>query len=228
MLLCAAPAASADTATGPSVLFKTKCSSCHTFGKGEKVGPDLKGVTERRSRPWLTDWIRSSEKLIGRGDRDANALFEKFRRQRMPDHELSDVQIGALLDYLAAGGPAADEKHGIRLADSATAEEVALGRKLFFGEMRLASGGLACVSCHALSKFGGLGGSLAGDLSDVFTRYFDRALDRKLTQPSSHTAGVAEHESLALRAFLRTVGTAAKHGESDNRIGGRTPTPSSR
>jgi cytochrome c2 len=27
-----------------------KCSGCHTYGKGEKVGPDLKGVADRCSR----------------------------------------------------------------------------------------------------------------------------------------------------------------------------------
>ena len=31
--------------------FTTRCTACHTFGKGVKVGPDLKGVTERRQRP---------------------------------------------------------------------------------------------------------------------------------------------------------------------------------
>src|SRR5689334_5585847 len=64
-------------ASEPSTLFKTKCSSCHTFGKGDRVGPDLKGVTERHSREWLIPWIRSSETLIRRGDRAAIALFKK-------------------------------------------------------------------------------------------------------------------------------------------------------
>ena len=223
MLLCAGPAVFADSDSGPSVLFKTKCSSCHTFGKGERIGPDLKGATERYARPWLIAWIRSSEAMIRGGDLAANALFKKYRRQRMPDHELSDAQIGALLDYLAAEGPAADERQRIRFANTATVEEVAMGRKLFFGEARLASGGLACASCHALSTLGGFGGSLAADLSDIFTRYLDRALDRKLTQASSHTGGVAERESLALRAFLRSVGAAAKQGGSGGARGGHTP-----
>ncbi len=213
MLLCAGLTASADTDSGASVLFKTKCSSCHTFGKGEHIGPDLKGVTERHSRPWLSAWIRSSETLIRDGDPDANALFQKYRRQRMPDHALSDALIGALLDYLAAGGPTADERQRIRLANTGTVEEVAMGKSLFFGETRLASGGLACASCHALAKHGGFGGSLAADLSDIFARYFDRALDRKLRQAPSHFAGVAERESLALRAFLRAVGAGVKQGD---------------
>lgn len=205
IVLCGGLTASADTAAESSALFKTKCSSCHTFGKGDLIGPDLKGVDQRHSRRWLTDWIRSSETLIRRGDREATALFRKYRQQRMPDHALSDEQIAALLDYLAAGGPAADERPQIRLASSATREEIALGRRLFFGETRLASGGLACASCHSVSKHSRLGGSLAGDLSDVYARYLDWGLDRKLRQAASHSAGVVEQEALALRAFLRTV-----------------------
>ena len=60
-----------------SALFSTKCASCHTFGKGERVGPDLKGLTERHPRPWLLTWIRSSDKMIRSGDAKAVALFRK-------------------------------------------------------------------------------------------------------------------------------------------------------
>ena len=205
IVVCVASSAFAQTDPGSSVLFKTKCSGCHTYGKGDHVGPDLKGATDRHSRPWLMAWIRSSERVIRSGDPEAVALFRKYEQQRMPDHELTDAQITALLDYLAAGGPAADERQRIRLASAATPEEIALGRRLFFGQTRLASGGVACAACHALARHGGFGGSLAVDLSDVYARYLDWALDRKLRQAASHSAGVAEPESLALRAFLRTV-----------------------
>ena len=207
----------AQTDARSAVLFRTKCSSCHTFGKGDLVGPDLKGVTDRHSRPWLIAWIRSSERVIRGGDPEAAALFRKYGQQRMPDHELTDAQIAALLDYLAAGGPAADERPRIRLASSATRDEVGLGQRLFFGQTRLASGGLACASCHSVSKHGGLGGSLAADLSDVFARYLDWALDRKLRQAASHSAGVAEPESLALRAFLRTVSDSGSPSPGSSR-----------
>src|SRR5262245_26017662 len=65
--------------------FNQRCTSCHTFGKGVKVGPDLKGVTERRARPWLLRFIRSSQGMIKEGDTVASGLFDQFRRQRMPD-----------------------------------------------------------------------------------------------------------------------------------------------
>jgi mono/diheme cytochrome c family protein len=201
----------------PSTLFKTKCSSCHTFGKGDYIGPDLKGATERHPRSWLIAWIRSSETQIRLGDPAADALFRKYRQQRMPDHDLSDAQIAALLDYLAAGGPAADEQAHMRRALDAAPQDVQRGRKLFFGETRLAGGAVACVFCHTLSKETRLGGSLAPDLSDAYPHYLDWALDQKLKRPcvggtadpngpnGPDGARVVDAESLALRAFIRAV-----------------------
>jgi mono/diheme cytochrome c family protein len=201
-------------------LFKTKCSSCHTFGKGERIGPDLKGVTERRSREWLIAWIRSSETVIRSGDPTAVALFREFRQQRMPEHPLSDVELGALVDYLAASGPEADEQKAIRRAHQASAEDVRLGERLFFGRAPLSGNGLACAACHALATRTGLGGTLAADLSTAFSRYHDTALDQMLTRagpsrsPLLHSTSVTDQESLALRAFLRAVSLASQPGVS--------------
>jgi cytochrome c2 len=206
---------SIGAAAGPesSTLFKTKCSSCHTFGRGDHVGPDLKGVTQRHPRAWLIAWIRSSETQVRLGDPVATALFRKYRQQRMPDHALSDAQIAALLDYLDAGGPASDDQQHMRLAVAATPQDLQLGRRLFFAETRLAGGAVACVFCHKLSKETLLGGSLGPDLSDAYARYLDWALDEQLKRPcvpdvtDPDLARVDETESLALRAFLRSVST---------------------
>jgi mono/diheme cytochrome c family protein len=204
----------APAALEPSMVFKTKCSSCHTFGKGDHVGPDLKGVTQRRPRPWLVAWIRSSETQIRRRDTVALALFHKYREQRMPDHDLSDAQIAALLDYFDAGGPEADEPHRLRLAADATAQDVELGRKLFLGEVRFAAGAAACVLCHSVSTLTRLGGSLAPDLGGAYQRYLDWALDQRLRHPclpgavNPAVSRVAESESFALRAFFRAAGGA--------------------
>src|SRR5215467_15602236 len=34
-------------------MFKKICAPCHTIGVGDRVGPDLRGVTQRRERAWL-------------------------------------------------------------------------------------------------------------------------------------------------------------------------------
>jgi mono/diheme cytochrome c family protein len=215
VLLClfvgvsAAPPAHA--AGDASALFKTKCTGCHTFGKGIRVGPDLKGATSRHTREWLISWIKSSTAVIQSGDPIALALFKTFKEQRMPDHDLSRPQIDALIDYLAAGGPEAEEQLRIRDASTASAADIELGRQLFFGEARLKSGDLACVSCHAVAPQSALGGKLAGDLTNAYGRYHDKALDQVLKHaclprsPALQVARVEDHESLALRAFLRTI-----------------------
>ena len=132
----------------PSFLFLTRCSGCHTYGQGVRVSTDLKGVTERRSRSWLIDWIRSSEKLISTGDPVATALFREYRQVRMPDHDLPESEIAALVDFLAVGGPEADRNQGIRKAAQASVADIGRGERLFFGHEQLASGALACSACQ--------------------------------------------------------------------------------
>jgi cytochrome c551/c552 len=213
-LAAPARAASADAA-GASALFKTKCTGCHTFGKGVRVGPDLKRVTDRHTRSWLIAWIKSSTRMIQAGDLAAVGLFRMFKEQRMPDHDLSDGQIVALLDFLGADGPEAEEQQRIREASTATAADIEWGRRLFYGESTLKSGDLACVACHAVARETALGGKLAEDLTDAYRKYRDKALDQVLKHaclprvPALQLARVGDHESLALRAFLRTLGTAA-------------------
>jgi mono/diheme cytochrome c family protein len=234
MLILFGPVGAARAAQDASTLFRTKCSSCHTFGKGDRVGPDLKGVSGRHPRPWLIAWIRSSESQIRLGDPVAEALFRKYRQQRMPDHDLSDAQVAALLDYIDAGGPAADEGEHMRLAIDATPQDVQLGRRLFFGEARLAGSAVACVFCHQLSKQTRLGGSLAPDLSVAYTRYLDWALDQRLRRPcvrgstDPNAARVADAESLALRAFLRAVSTDFRPNSINDRGSAGIRTPASR
>jgi cytochrome c2 len=199
-------------------LFQTKCTGCHTFGKGIRVGPDLKHVTDRHPRSWLIAWIKSSARLIASGDPIAVALFQSFKEQRMPDHDLSDAQIGELLDFLAADGPDAADQQRLRDASSATAADVEWGRQLFYGESTLKSGDLACVACHTVSRERehAFGGRLADDLTDAYRRYHDRALDQVLKQPclprlpALALSRAEDHESLALRAFLRAVGSATR------------------
>lgn len=196
----------------PAATFSTKCSSCHTYGQGDRVGPDLKGVTARHPRSWLVSWIRSSERLIREGDAAAVSLFRRYRQQRMPDHQLSDVQVEALLDYLAAGGPEADSRKAVRAVSMAGAKEVALGRELFFGRRSMSGGSAACSSCHAIQDLqGAAGGSLGPDLTGVYSRYQDKALSQFLERecllrlPAARDRAVSSDESFAIRAYLRSA-----------------------
>jgi mono/diheme cytochrome c family protein len=210
----------------PAAMFTRKCSGCHTFGKGDLVGPDLKGVTEKHSRRWLISWISSSESAIRSGDPAAIALFTKYRQQRMPDQNLSGDEVAALLDYFASGGPEADARKKTRRANTATAAEIDLGRSLFLGEQPLADGGASCSSCHRLTETASRGGNLGPDLTRAYARFQDKGLAPLLERGCFPRVGhvgarnsVTDQESFALRAFLRqaTVNqrapvAASKHG----------------
>jgi cytochrome c2 len=207
LLVGASPRASA--ATDPAAMFTRKCSSCHTFGKGDLVGPDLKGATDRHSRSWLTAWIQSSESVIRSGDPAAGLLFKKYKQQRMPEQSFSPAEIAALLDYLAASGPEA-AAGGMRRADSATPAEVEMGRSLFVGAVPMAGGSAGCISCHAISGHASNGGSLGPDLTHVYSRFQDKGLTALLDRgcfprvlDESSERELSDQQLFALKAFLR-------------------------
>lgn len=191
-------------------IFGKRCTACHTYGKGIKVGPDLKGVNDRRKRDWLLKFIHASSAVIKSGDPTATALFNEFKQQRMPDWvDLSDKQITDILDYLAIGGPDIKplDEHD---AATATSGDIERGRQLFYGQAHLRYGAQACSSCHAVQ--GIRGGSLGPDLTNAYLRFQDKALTLFLRQPCFQwdTGGSADiyltpKESFVLKAFLRTA-----------------------
>ncbi len=80
--------------------FQSQCSVCHSIGQGDKMGPDLAGVTARRDRAWLTRYITTPDKLLAEGDPIAVALFEKYQYARMPNLRLSSDEVAAVLSYV--------------------------------------------------------------------------------------------------------------------------------
>ena len=201
-----------SAAADPAAVFAKKCTSCHTCGKGDRVGPDLKGVTTRRSRQWLLSWIRSSESMVRGGDPIAAALFEKYKHERMPDQNMSAEEIGSLIDYLAAGGPGSNDESRPRHAITATAEDVERGRELFTGSLRPRSGGAACASCHVVrdADTRPTGGTFGGDLTHVYSRFQDAALSTFLQRPCFPRVFEVEgappltpDEAFAVKAYLR-------------------------
>jgi len=76
------------------------CGACHTIGKGKLIGPDLKGVTERREEAWLYSFIKASQTMVQNGDEVAVKVFEEYNKIPMPDNDYTDDQIAALLAYI--------------------------------------------------------------------------------------------------------------------------------
>lgn len=81
-------------------LFKKLCSACHTVGVGDRAGPDLLGVTERRSVDWLTRFIRAPQSLRDEKDPEVIALMQRFPGARMPSFGLSENDAADLISFL--------------------------------------------------------------------------------------------------------------------------------
>src|SRR4029077_18495910 len=67
-----------------SAMFAKLCAGCHSVGNGDRVGPDLDGLTTRRSRAWITDFLVTPIKMRARKDPIALALAAKYPGLRMP------------------------------------------------------------------------------------------------------------------------------------------------
>ena len=90
-------------------LFQRKgCAACHTIGKkGRKPGPDLLGVTERRTLKWLRQIIKTPEQMA-ESDSTTRSLVREYRTT-MPSVDLSDPEVEGLLHYLASRSGAAGQ-----------------------------------------------------------------------------------------------------------------------
>lgn len=92
-----------STPTDPDAIagkqaFESKCLACHSIGQGKKLGPDLAGVSKRRSAEWLTNWLKSPEKML-ESDADAKAMLQEYNNIPMPNQNLSDSEIKQYLQY---------------------------------------------------------------------------------------------------------------------------------
>ena len=81
-------------------MYKKICAPCHTIGVGDRVGPDLRGVTERRDRAWLASYIRNPAAMLARDDPAARELAAKFESVRMPNLRLSEQDADDLIGFL--------------------------------------------------------------------------------------------------------------------------------
>ena len=180
LLLVTAPSARATHAsTGPATTlrqtdqaqtnFQTLCSVCHTIGGGRLVGPDLRGVGERRGEEWIIRFVQHSQRLVAAGDPDAVTLFEEFNSIPMPDQPLSDGQIREIIRYIQSAAPAAAVQPAV--PEGATDAQILLGQALFQGTTRFTNGGPTCNSCHEVTNDAVIGGGvLARELTTVFSR----------------------------------------------------------
>jgi len=86
---------------GKSLFTSRGCNGCHSIGKGKQAGPDLLGVTDRRSVDWLKRWLHAPESMY-ESDSIAKGLLADAKGIKMPNLRLNDADIDALISYLAA------------------------------------------------------------------------------------------------------------------------------
>lgn len=92
-------------------LFQSKCGACHTIGQGDKVGPDLAGITARRDRAWVARYISAPDEVLAQGDPIATALFDKYKKIGMPNLRLGSSDVADLLSFLASQPEKARKQH---------------------------------------------------------------------------------------------------------------------
>lgn len=91
--------------------FKQNCTACHTIGGGDKIGPDLAGLSKRRKVDWLVKYINYPEGMINgdpeeegyeKPDALAKKVFELYKPTLMPEQTVTKEQVQAILKYIDA------------------------------------------------------------------------------------------------------------------------------
>lgn len=91
------PTDSASVAEGEKVFAAKGCGGCHAFGS-KLVGPDLTGVTERRSVKWVARMIQHPETMI-KEDPVAKKLYAEAMTP-MANQQVTDAEVVKLIAYL--------------------------------------------------------------------------------------------------------------------------------
>jgi mono/diheme cytochrome c family protein len=187
--MMAGAASPAQSVTDGEAVFKAKCAACHTIGGGRLIGPDLKGVTQRRDVSWLSAWIKAPDKMLAAKDPTASQLAAEYGMQ-MPNLALSDADVANLIAYFqstdgapaappAGTQPAATQGPALSGVDLVLAlnGDPQYGQQLFTGAVPLQNGGTHCMACHTVNGVGPLGGGALGpDLTHVYARYSRQGL----------------------------------------------------
>lgn len=119
-------------------IFKGYCASCHQIHK-DMTGPALAGVQERweGKEDLLYQWIKNPAEVKGQGDSYVNDMLAEWepRAGLMTPQALSDEEITAVLDYVAATPPPSDKPAADAGTTTARGEESAAsedGETVFF------------------------------------------------------------------------------------------------
>lgn len=109
LLICFIAMASAQANWDAKKEFTTNCATCHSVGGGDKIGPDLAGVSERREEKWLIKFIQyptgmmegdAEEPGYEKADPVAAKMWAAYKPNVMAEQDLKPEQIKQLLAYI--------------------------------------------------------------------------------------------------------------------------------
>ncbi len=83
---------------GEDLFTQRGCVACHKIGEGRLVGPDLAGVTDRRSFTWIYSIITNPDSML-RSDSTAQRLLGEYFTP-MPNQKVQPEEARALYEYL--------------------------------------------------------------------------------------------------------------------------------
>ncbi len=135
-----------DPVAGQQV-FERNCLTCHTVGQGDRIGPDLIDIHERRDRDWLVRWI---DDPIGMSKTDpiGQQILAEWNNVPMADSNLTKGQIDDVLAYLekasGEGGLVVEEKP----FEPLEGERFELAKDIYFNR---------CAGCHGTLRAGATG-----------------------------------------------------------------------
>ncbi len=92
-------AVDSDLADVGSRIFRKRCSACHAITGESRVGPDLAGVTRRRSFAWIRAMVLRPDSMTTH-DPVARALKEEYRVQMLIPRTLDHTHVLALVEFL--------------------------------------------------------------------------------------------------------------------------------
>ncbi len=91
------PVDAALAAKGKDLFSAKGCNACHAFGK-RVTGPDLTGVTARRTREWTTHWLLHPDEML-----KTNPIAREMLAQyatAMPNLNLTQDEVNALIEFM--------------------------------------------------------------------------------------------------------------------------------
>ncbi|MDG1136227.1 MAG: cytochrome c3 family protein [Bacteroidales bacterium] len=81
-----------------------QCKVCHNIDGAKLIGPNLKGISEKRDEAWLIKFIQNSQEMIKNGDELAVQVYNENNKIPMPSHDFTDEEVRGLLLYIEGGG----------------------------------------------------------------------------------------------------------------------------